>query len=142
MRRPFATAPTGATAPLGVDKAAHTIPAVPGVTARLIARRTVGDTDYVLREVTLPPGQGTGWHYHDGPVVAYVRQGTLHHYDSTCVCDGVYPQGTTVREPSGPSAVHLGQNLGAGALVLELLYVLPHGAPLSREVPNPGCPFA
>ena len=39
---------------------AHATPPGPGVTARLIARTTVGDTDYVLREITVPAGQATG----------------------------------------------------------------------------------
>jgi quercetin dioxygenase-like cupin family protein len=121
--------------------AAHATPPGPGVTAKLIAQKTVGDTDYTLREITVPPGQATGWHYHDGTVYGWVKQGTLTHYHSDCTVDGVYPRGTVVREPGGPSDVHLGRNLGDTPLVLEVLYVLPHGSPFSEDVPNPGCPF-
>jgi quercetin dioxygenase-like cupin family protein len=120
---------------------AHATPPGPGVTGRVIYQTTVGGTDYVLREVTVPPGQATGWHYHDGPVFGYVKQGTLTHYHADCAVNGVYPRGTVVREPGGPSDVHLGRNLGDTTLVLEVLYVLPHGAPFSEDVPNPGCPF-
>ena len=113
----------------------------PGVTAKLISQRTVGDTDYVLREITIPPGQATGWHYHDGPLYAFVQQGTLSHFDSTCASDGVYDKGDFIQEPAGPGNVHIGRNLGDTPLVLDVLYVLPHGSPFSEDAPNPGCPF-
>ncbi|MFF4355162.1 cupin domain-containing protein [Streptomyces sp. NPDC001530] len=120
---------------------AHATPAGPGVTGKVIAQSTVGGSDYILREVTIPPGQGTGWHYHDGTLYAYVKQGTLSHFDSTCKSDGVYSKGSFVEEPPGAGHVHIGQNLGATDLVLEVLYVLPHGAPFSQDAPNPGCDF-
>ncbi|MEU6257067.1 cupin domain-containing protein [Streptomyces sp. NPDC047043] len=116
-------------------------PPGPGVTGKLISTTTIGNTDYVVREVTVPPGQSTGWHFHDGPVYGFVRQGTLSHYHSDCAEDGVYKTGTTVREPGGPSDVHLGRNEGTTPLILEVLYILPHGAPYSEDVPNPGCDF-
>ncbi|MFE1314023.1 cupin domain-containing protein [Streptomyces sp. NPDC058755] len=116
-------------------------PPGPGVTARIISQTTIGDTDYTLREITVPPGQSTGWHYHDGPLYGFVKQGTLSHFDSTCASDGVYRKGSTIQEPSGPDHVHLGRNLGDTPLVLDVLYVLPHGSPFSEDAPNPGCPF-
>ncbi|MGW2620665.1 cupin domain-containing protein [Streptomyces sp. NPDC001500] len=121
--------------------AARATPPGPGVTARLIAQKTVGGTDYVLREITVPPGQATGWHYHDGPLYAVVKAGVLSHFASDCASDGVYPAGSAVREPAGPGNVHIGRNLGGTPVVLDVLYVLPHGAPFSEDAPNPGCPF-
>jgi quercetin dioxygenase-like cupin family protein len=129
-----------ATVPAGSTVAGATPPG-PGVTGRTLARTTVDGTDYVLREVTVPPGQATGWHYHDGPLYAVVNEGTLSHHDSTCASDGVYPAGSTIEEPAGPGNVHIGRNLGGSPVVLTVLYVLPHGAPLSRDAPNPGCSF-
>ncbi|MFD7878629.1 cupin domain-containing protein [Streptomyces sp. NPDC059766] len=120
---------------------ARATPAGPGVTARLLAERTVGNTDYVLREITVPPGQATGWHYHDGPLYGFVKQGTLSHFDSTCASDGIYRTGSTIQERAGAGNVHIGRNLGDTPLVLDVLYVLPHGAPFSEDAPNPGCPF-
>ncbi|GHI01826.1 cupin [Streptomyces cellostaticus] len=121
--------------------AAGATPAGPGVTTRIIGQTTVGGTDYTLREITIPPGQSTGWHYHDGPVYAFVKQGTLSHFNSACGSDGVYRTGTTIRETFGPDHVHIGRNLGDTPLVLEALYVLPHGSPFSEDAPNPGCPY-
>ncbi|MGC0333965.1 quercetin dioxygenase-like cupin family protein [Streptomyces sp. SAI-170] len=119
--------------------AAEATPPGPGVTGRVIAQTTVGNTDYILREVTVPPGRATGWHFHDGPLYGYVKEGTLSHFDSTCASDGVYRQGTTIQEPA--DYVHIGRNLGDTTLVLEVLYVLPHGSPFARDAANPGCPF-
>ncbi|MGP4051852.1 cupin domain-containing protein [Streptomyces sp. 2A115] len=120
---------------------AHATPGGPDVTGRIIARTTAGGQDYILREITIPPGQGTGWHFHDGNLYAYVKQGTLSHFDATCASDGVYAKGSSLKEPSGADHVHLGQNRGTTDVVLEVLYVLPHGAPFSQDAPNPGCDF-
>ncbi|MFF2851054.1 cupin domain-containing protein [Streptomyces sp. NPDC058001] len=139
-----ATATATAAALVGLTSAAgtaHATPPGPGVVGTVISRTTVGDTDYVLREITIPPGQATGWHYHDGTLYAFVRQGTLSHFDAACAPNGVNPAGTSLTEPPGPEHVHIGRNLGTEPLVLEVLYVLPHGAPLSEDVPNPGCAF-
>jgi quercetin dioxygenase-like cupin family protein len=143
MRTALRTAVTGAVAAATVLVCgpAQATPPGPGVTGRTISKTTVGDTDYVVREVTVPPGQATGWHYHDGPLYAVVQQGTLSHFDSTCASDGVYPKGSFIEEPAGPGNVHIGRNLGDTAIVLDVLYVLPHGAPFSEDAPNPGCPF-
>ncbi|MFJ5306503.1 cupin domain-containing protein [Streptomyces sp. NPDC088350] len=143
MRNAFRTAVTGAVAAatLLIGGTAQATPAGPGVTARLISQTTVGDTDYTLREITIPPGQATGWHYHDGPLYGFVKQGTLSHFDAGCASDGVYKAGSTIQEPAGSANVHIGRNLGNTPLVLDVLYVLPHGSPFSEDAPNPGCPF-
>ncbi|WP_037615719.1 cupin domain-containing protein [Streptomyces aureus] len=120
---------------------AHATPPDPGVSGRILWQTTVDGTDYTLREITVPPGQSTGWHYHDGPLYGYVEQGTLSHFDSTCAQDGRYRAGDSLTEPAGPGNVHIGRNLGKRPLVLDVLYVLPHGAPFSEDAPNPGCDF-
>ncbi|MFF4840462.1 cupin domain-containing protein [Streptomyces collinus] len=143
MRIALRTAITGAVTAATVLTCgtAGATPPGPGVTARLISRTTVGGTDYTLREITIPPGQSTGWHYHDGPLYGVVKRGTLSHFDSGCASDGVYRQGAPIKEPAGPGNVHIGRNLGDTPVVLDVLYVLPHGAPFSEDAPNPGCPF-
>ena len=112
-----------------------------GVTARILAQTTAGGKDYIVREITLAPGGTTGWHYHDGMLYAFVKQGTLTHSDFTCKTDGTYKTGAAFTEPSGPNHVHVGRNLGKKPVVLEVLYVDPAGAPLSEDAPNPGCSF-
>ncbi|HEY3477296.1 MAG TPA: cupin domain-containing protein [Streptomyces sp.] len=119
---------------------AHATPSS-GVSATILAQRTIGGRDFILREITLQPGGTTGWHYHDGTLYAYVKQGTLTHNDHTCATDGVYRAGAAFIEPSGAGHVHLGRNLGTVPVVLDVLYVDPAGSPLSEDAPNPGCPF-
>jgi quercetin dioxygenase-like cupin family protein len=120
---------------------AQATPSGPGVSGTIISQTTVSGRDYVLRRITMPAGQGTGWHFHDGTLYAYVEEGTLSHFDSTCKSDGVYRAGNALTEPAGGQHVHIGRNLGATPVVLDVLYVLPHSAPLSEDAPNPGCDF-
>lgn len=113
-----------------------------GVTGTILAEWTVGGTDYVLREITVEPGGTTGWHYHDGTLYGVIARGTLtHHAADGCVLDGVYEAGDTIVEAPGTGNVHVGRNLGTEPLVLEVLYVLPAGAPLANDAPDPGCGF-
>lgn len=108
-----------------------------GVTGTIIAQKTVGQTDYVLRTITVAPGGYTGWHYHDGTLYAYVRQGTLTRTMADCVTTEVSPAGSTLIEE--PDHVHIGRNLGSVPIVLDVLYVLPTGSPLSQDAADPGC---
>ncbi|TCC23102.1 cupin domain-containing protein [Kribbella speibonae] len=112
-----------------------------GVTGTILSKTTLGRTDYVLREITIQPGGTTGWHFHDGTLYAFVKSGTLTHSKSDCTLDGVYRAGAAFTEPSGSDHVHVGRNLGTKPLVLDVLYVLPTGSPLSEDAANPGCPF-
>ncbi|GLY02413.1 cupin domain-containing protein [Actinoplanes sp. NBRC 101535] len=116
-------------------------PAGPGVSGVILSQRTVHGTDYILREITIPPGQATGWHSHLGPLYGRVKQGTLSHFDATCESDGVYPQGSVIQEPAGADNVHIGVNHGDVPIILDVLYVLPAGSALSVDAPNPGCDF-
>jgi quercetin dioxygenase-like cupin family protein len=111
------------------------------VSGKIISQTTVGGHDYILRQITIPPGQSTGWHFHDGTLYGYVQHGTLSHFASDCTSDGVYQAGATLTEPPGAGHVHIGRNLGTTDVVLDVLYVLPQGAPLSEDAPNPGCTF-
>ncbi|SDZ42251.1 Cupin domain protein [Amycolatopsis xylanica] len=112
-----------------------------GVTGVILSKTTLGKTDYILREITIQPGGGTGWHFHDGTLYAFVKAGTLTHNDADCVTQDVYRAGATFVEPKGADKVHIGRNLGSTPIVLDVLYVLPTGSPLAEDAPNPGCDF-
>ncbi|MEU5538317.1 cupin domain-containing protein [Streptomyces sp. NPDC020362] len=143
MRTALHTAVIGAATAAGVLACgtAGATPAGPGVTARRFGRTTVGGTDCTLREITVPPGQSTGWHHRKGPLQGFVKQGTLSRFDSACAPEGVHRTGATIQEPTGPDPVHIGRNLGDTPLVLYVPYVLPHCSPFSEDAPKPGCPF-
>jgi len=122
---------------LAVPTAAEATPPS-GVSARLIAQTTIGTTEYTLREITIAPGGSTGWHYHDGPVLAWMKSGTLTHMDADCSVM-TYRTAQTIVEPSGADHVHIGRNNTSVPLVLDALYVLPVGAPFAEDAPDPGC---
>jgi quercetin dioxygenase-like cupin family protein len=103
---------------------------------------TLNGHDYITREITITPGGSTGWHWHDGELIAVVKQGTLTHNMSDCSIDGVYNAGDPVIEPAGPDHVHIGRNLGAVPMILQVIYVDPVGKPLAEDAPNPGCNFS
>jgi quercetin dioxygenase-like cupin family protein len=128
----------------GVALAAQAVqasPPGPGLTGRLISKETVGGKDYILREITLPPGQSTGWQYNDGTLYGLVKQGTLSHFDASRKPDGVYRTGSIIVQPSGSDHAHFGANLGGVPLIIDVLYVDPVGSPLSEDAPKPGCHF-
>jgi quercetin dioxygenase-like cupin family protein len=143
MRNGLKAAIAGTTM-LGAMLVPATAQATPGygVAGTIITQKTIGHTDYILREVVVQPGGSTGWHFHDGTLYAYVKGGTLSHADADCVTSDVYPTGSTFVEPSGAANVHIGRNLGTTPVILEVLYTLPTGSPLSEDAPDPGCGFA
>jgi quercetin dioxygenase-like cupin family protein len=113
-----------------------------GVTSTLLNQSTLNGHDYITREITIAPGGSTGWHWHDGELIAIVKQGTLTHNMSDCSIDGVYNAGDPVIEPAGPDHVHIGRNLGAVPMILQVTYVDPVGKPLAEDAANPGCNFS
>jgi quercetin dioxygenase-like cupin family protein len=115
-------------------------PATPGVNidAVTISQATVNGVDYITKEITIQPGGSTGWHYHDGRVFGVVREGTLTRTMADCSVVAS-PVGSAVTEDRGADHVHIGRNLGPDPLVLWVDYIEPAGAPLSVDVPDPGC---
>ena len=138
MRKPIAVTTAALAALLVLPATASATPGS-GVTGTILTQKTVGHTDYTLREITIQPGGYTGWHFHDGKLYAYVKAGTLTHNLADCSIDGIFGTGRAFTEQ--PDQVHIGRNLGSTPLVLEVLYVLPAGSPLSEDAPNPGCDF-
>lgn len=120
--------PAGASATPGV-----------GVQAEILAQATRDGHDYITKELTIAPGGGTGWHWHQGQVYGLIRSGTLTHFRADCSVDGVYPPGAPITEESGQ--VHIGRNLGPDPLVMWVLYINPAGAPPATDAPEPGCGF-
>ncbi|HYZ68527.1 MAG TPA: cupin domain-containing protein [Mycobacterium sp.] len=114
--------------------------ATPGdnVDAVVISQATVNGVDYITKEITVQPGGGTGWHYHDGRVFGVVREGTLTRTMADCSVVAS-PAGSAVIEDSGPNHVHIGRNLGSGPLVLWVDYIQPAGTPVAVDAPDPGC---
>ncbi|WP_328767832.1 cupin domain-containing protein [Streptomyces sp. NBC_00286] len=118
-----------------------------GVTGTILAKgtsddglkiKTRGRTDVVVRTITVAPGGSTGWHYHQGELIAVVQSGTLTRTMHDCTVETT-TAGKSFVEPAGPHHVHIGRNLGTEPVVLYVTYLLPEGAPLSVDAPDPGC---
>ncbi|APU39806.1 MULTISPECIES: cupin domain-containing protein [unclassified Streptomyces] len=88
------------------------------------------------REIVIPPGGCTGWHFHRVRLEAVVLSGTLTRvlHDLT---EEVHRPGTTFLEPAGIGHIHLGHNLGTEPVVLHVTPRLPEGTPFSIPVPAP-----
>lgn len=110
---------------------AHATPSE-GVTAQILFATTVPGTDLTLRRIEIAPGGTTGWHFHDGPVYAYVDSGVLSRTLDDCSTVDTAP-GQLIAEDHGSDHVHEGSNPGTVPLVLYAFYTEPQGKPLSED---------
>lgn len=97
----------------------------------------------VTQTITIAPGGHTGWHSHPGPVFVTITGGAMTFYDAddpSCAA-GTYNTGDTFIDRGG-GHVHIARNEGSVDLVLYATYLVPVGAPIRTDAPNPGvCPF-
>src|SRR5262245_44646712 len=103
---------------------------------------TRGASDLNIVKNTVIPGGTFGWHSHPGPCFVMVLSGAATLYegnDPTCTPE-VIPAGGTFVDNPGPFG-HLVRNEGATNLVVVVTRLVPQGAPIRIDVPNPGyCP--
>ena len=96
--------------------------------------------DVATQIVTFQPGGFSGWHTHPGPVFFTVHTGTLTVYegdDPTCT-PHVFTAGTGAVE----AATNMVRNETGSVAEAVVTYMVPAGAPLRTDLPNPGnCPF-
>ncbi|MFD6281570.1 cupin domain-containing protein [Streptomyces sp. NPDC060209] len=94
-------------------------------------------THVTVSKTVVPPHGSTGWHYHVGPVLVLVAEGTLTHTFADGSTDTV-GAGSCFVEPHGPENAHVGVNPAAVPLVLHAVYFLPDAtSPLAVPVPAP-----
>lgn len=82
----------------------------------------------------IAPGGHTGWHSHPGPVFVMIESGTmtLEQSDGSAA---VYPPGTGFVED--PDRVHIARNEGDDLLVFDAFILIPAGAPVRIDQPDP-----
>lgn len=100
------------------------------------------DIDVVTQTITIVPGGHTGWHSHPGPVFVTITAGAMTFYDGDdpACAPIVYPTGSTFIDEGG-GHVHIARNQGTVNLVLYATFLLPVGAGLRTDAPDPGnCP--
>ena len=61
-----------------------------GVQVETLSKNTVNGVDYIVTQITVAPGGGTGWHYHPGEVFGFIKEGTMTHYGPNCLVDDVF----------------------------------------------------
>ena len=103
---------------------------------------TKGSSDLNIVRNTVVPGGTFGWHTHPGPCLGMVLSGTATRDegdDPTCT-PLISPAGSTFVDNPGPLG-HLVRNEGAANLVVVVVRLVPQGAAIRIDVPNPGyCP--
>ncbi|MCI0582325.1 MAG: cupin domain-containing protein [Chloroflexi bacterium] len=128
---------------VGTILSVGTLPAELKVNTDDLKISTRDDVQVVTQMVTIAPGGHTGWHSHPGPVFVTISAGTMTFYDAddpTCTA-GTYETGDSFVDRGG-GHVHIARNEGAVNLVIFATYLVPVGAAIRTDVPNPGtCPF-
>ena len=128
---------------VGTILSVGTLPAGVKVHTDDLKLSTRDDVQVVTQTITIVPGGHTGWHSHPGPVFVTISAGTMTFYDAddpTCSA-GTYETGDTFVDRGG-GHVHIARNEGGEDLVLFATYLVPVGAEIRTNVPDPGtCPF-
>lgn len=155
MRRRIIAALTAALVAGVVATVALATPAIGVITATLLARgtlttavnanadgvvlRTNQATDHAVQELVFAGGSSSGWHRHPGVVLVTIKSGTVVHYTADCKPETL-TAGQTFWE-SGKHATLLRNETHSDAVVYAS-YIVPMGAALRIDMPNPGCPVA
>ena len=128
---------------VGTILSVGTLPAGVKIHTDELKLSTRDDVQVVTQSITIAPGGHTGWHSHPGPVFVTISAGTMTFYDAddpTCTA-GTYATGDSFVDRGG-GHVHIARNEGSVDMVLFATYLVPVGAPIRTDAPNPGtCPF-
>jgi hypothetical protein len=100
--------------------------------------------DVVTVLFTVQPGGHSGWHTHPGPALFTVTSGTLTMYDADhhdCM-PHQFPAGTGSIEADTASHNHLLRNETSTVAQTMVTFLVPVGAPIRTDLPDPGsCRF-
>jgi len=98
--------------------------------------------DIAVQRIAFQPGGQSGWHSHPGPVFISVVEGTMTFYESDD------PNCTPTVRHAGEGFLdvgdhaHIARNETSDAATNVVTYLVPPGAALRIDQPNPGnCPF-
>jgi hypothetical protein len=114
---------------------------VGNLTIELAATETI---DVVTVLFTIPPGGHSGWHTHPGPAIFTVSNGTLTMYDAhdaSCTPEP-FAAGSGSLEAGTTSHHHILRNETDSNAETIVTFLLPPGAPIRIDLPDPGhCRF-
>jgi quercetin dioxygenase-like cupin family protein len=101
-------------------------------------------TQIITQVFTVQPGGYSGWHTHPGPTFFTVRTGTLTVYEGngpSCT-PRVVTAGTGFLEAGTNDHMHMIRNETSSVAETVVTYLVPPGAPLRIDLPDPeNCPF-
>jgi mannose-6-phosphate isomerase-like protein (cupin superfamily) len=100
--------------------------------------------DVVTVRFTVQPGGHGGWHTHPGPAFFTVSQGELTMYDANdpFCAPQVFPAGTGSLEAGTTTHNHMLRNETGSVAETIVTFLVPVGALLRVDMPDPGtCPF-
>jgi len=125
----------------------HGTPLARGTTAGAM-QFNVGDVKFQTKDrvdvayatVTIDPLGHSGWHSHPGVVLVTVTAGEVTFYQSDCSFIR-YPAGSSFVESNGATGLARNESTATPAVVY-VTYIVPVGAPLRIDQPDPGCPLA
>ena len=101
--------------------------------------QTKGSVDFAQSTVTIDPLGNSGWHSHPGVVLVTVTSGTVTFYQSDCSFSR-YPAGSSFVESNGATGFARNESSTDPAVVY-VTYIVPVGAALRIDQPDPGCPL-
>ena len=100
--------------------------------------------DVVTVLFTVQPGGHSGWHTHPGPALFTISAGTLTMYegdDPSCT-PHQFPAGTGSIEAGTSDHIHLLRNETTTVAQTVVTFLVPVGAPIRTDLPDPGnCVF-
>jgi len=102
--------------------------------------QTKGSVDFAQSTVTIDPLGNSGWHSHPGVVLVTVTSGTVTFYQSDCSFIR-YPAGSSFVESNGATGLARNESATDSAVVY-VTYIVPVGAALRIDQPDPGCPLS
>jgi len=100
--------------------------------------------DVVTVRFTVQPGGHGGWHTHPGPAIFTVSSGTLTMYegdDPSCTPQ-FFPAGRGSIEAENSAHIHMLRNETGSVAETIVTFLVPVGADIRTDLPDPGtCPF-
>ena len=98
--------------------------------------------DVAVQRIVFQPGGHSGWHSHPGPVLISVVEGTMTFYESDDPsCEPIVRTAGQGYVDLGDHA-HIARNETSEPATNVVTYLVPPGAALRIDEPNPGnCPF-
>lgn len=92
-----------------------------------------GPAAVTVRTISFAPGEVGVWHYHPGPLVNVVTQGTVTLEDGYCGPDRSFGPGQAFEEGS---RIHRPRNNGEDATFAYQTFIIPQGQPTTINLPN------